>query len=243
MVDAHCHVDLYPDPQSILKESDALGIYTIAVTNLPSHFKMGYSHVLPYKKTRLALGMHPLHAKHHLKEMGLFKECIDKTSYIGEIGLDFSKEGINTSTLQLNTFNEILNLLTTKNKLLSLHSRKAEKQVIDHLIKYEIKNAIFHWYTGTLSLVPKIAEAGYFFSVNPAMLNSISGQNVIKQIPLNRLLTESDGPFVQSQGTSVKPADMHALSKKIAELKELSQDEIDLSIKNNFTFLISSISK
>lgn len=241
MVDAHCHVDLFPDPKSLLKESDALGIYTIAVTNLPSHFKMGFAHITPYKKTRLALGMHPLHAMHHVEQMPLFRECLNQTSYIGEIGLDFSKDGIETKTTQLNTFYEILELLKGRPKILSLHSRKAEDTVYQSLVKHSIRNAIFHWYTGSAKLIPVIAESGYFFSVNTAMLNSVSGRELIKSIPLRNILTESDGPFVQLKGRSAKPSDMAELEKQIAALKKIPTEQVVKIINNNFLSIITSV--
>ena len=78
---------------------------------------------------------------------------------------------------------------------MSVHSRKAEKEVFELLQEYEIKNVIFHWYSGPLNLIDKIIDAGYYFSINEAMTVSISGRKIINKIPQNRILTESDAPF------------------------------------------------
>lgn len=205
MIDTHCHIDLYDDPIQIIKECEHLGLMTIGMTNLPSHFKIGYKHLTNYKKVRLALGMHPLYADSHKKEIDLFIECLNKTSYIGEIGLDFSKEGVETKELQIETFKTILKLLKGKDKILSIHSRKAESEVLNFLVEYDIQSAIFHWYSGPIKLIDEIIKAGYFFSINPAMIKSKSGQEIIRRIPLTKVLTESDGPFIQHNGKSIKP--------------------------------------
>jgi len=60
MIDTHCHIDIYNDPMAIALECERNGVVTIAMTNLPSHFEMGYSHLKNLSKVRLALGMHPL---------------------------------------------------------------------------------------------------------------------------------------------------------------------------------------
>ena len=61
---------------------------------------------------------------------------------------------------------------------MSVHSRKAEKEVFELLQEYEIKNVIFHWYSGPLNLIDKIIDAGYYFSINEAMTVSISGRKL-----------------------------------------------------------------
>ncbi|MCG8576771.1 MAG: TatD family hydrolase, partial [Flavobacteriales bacterium] len=143
----------------IVNESEKLGIITIGMTNLPSHFKMGHPHLKGLKKTRLALGMHPLMAENHSEEFPLFYEYFNKTSYIGEVGLDFSREGIETKDQQLNSFKKILEAVGNKPKILSIHSRKAEKEVLQLLKDYQIQNAIFHWYSGGLKLIDQIVDS------------------------------------------------------------------------------------
>lgn len=243
MFDVHCHVDLYPNPLLIANECESLGINTIAMTNLPSHFKLGYNNLLPFKKIRLALGMHPLYANRHPEEFPLFRELISKTSYIGEIGLDFSKEGIATKSIQLSTFENILFELKGQKKILSLHSRNAESETLNLLLKYDIKSAIFHWYTGGLNLISEIAKAGYYFSINPAMIKSNRGQEIIKKIPSQNILTESDGPFIEHKGRSVKPSDLGVITSFLSLLWNMSVDDTQKLIDSNFKRLISSLSK
>ena len=126
MIDTHCHFDMIPHPETYLRQREQAGDIVIGMTNLPSHFKMGFLHVKGYKHIRLALGLHPLLASENKNELPLFNRLLDQTSYIGEIGLDFSKEGLPTRDDQVTILRKLLEKLEGKKKIISVHSRKAE---------------------------------------------------------------------------------------------------------------------
>ncbi|SIS49895.1 Qat anti-phage system TatD family nuclease QatD [Belliella pelovolcani] len=241
IVDTHCHIDLYPNPRQVLEGSVQANITVLAMTNLPSHFEMGYSHFQSLKRIRLALGMHPLMANSHKKEFDLFLKNLNKTSYIGEVGLDFSKEGISTKEIQIDTFSKILNSISGQNKILSIHSRKAEKEVLELLIKNNIQSAIFHWYSGGLNLIDQIVREGYYFSVNPAMVKSLNGKKIIAKIPLNKLLLESDGPFIKNNQKTLHPWELKEMFSHISHLKGVNFCEVEKQIETNFYTLISDL--
>lgn len=242
MIDTHCHIDMYKNPHSIAEESEKLGIITIGMTLLPSHFELGYKHVLKYKKVRLALGLHPLKSELHADEFNNFVYFLDHTSYIGEIGLDFSKEGIQTKSLQIDSFKKILFSLKGKRKIISLHSRRAEKNVLEMLVEYDIQNAIFHWYTGPAKLIKDIIDQGYYFSINPAMIRSANGKKRISLIPKHRVLTESDGPYVLIQNTPIKPKNVDLVLEYLSKLWKVSFDRVNEQIHNNFNDLLKKLS-
>ncbi len=241
MLDTHCHIDLYKNPEEILKECIKENLTVISMTNLPSHFEKGYPYFKLLKKIRLALGMHPLYAQYHKKEFGLFLKNLSKTSYIGEIGLDFSKEGYATKDVQIETFTRILESITGKKKVLSLHSRRAEKNVLELLLQYEIKTAIFHWYSGPLSLIDKIVGGGYYFSINSAMVESENGKKIIERIPYERILIETDGPFIEYKGSQIKPIDSTAILSSISKFWNKKTEETQIIINSNFKTLINTI--
>jgi len=116
IIDTHCHIDLYPNPNLVIKELEKQNIITIGMTNLPSHFNMGFRHTRNLRKVRLALGMHPLMALNHSSEFPEFYRSLKLTSYIGEIGLDFSQEGIETKDIQIDSFNKILEAVSKEKK-------------------------------------------------------------------------------------------------------------------------------
>ncbi len=115
IIDTHCHFDMMPNPEQYLKQQEVKKNISIGMTNLPSHFLLGYEHVRQYKFSRLALGFHPLYASENKSELRLFSQCLDKTSYIGEIGLDFSNEGLKTKDDQIFVLEKVLQpLLSNK---------------------------------------------------------------------------------------------------------------------------------
>ena len=226
IIDTHCHFDMMPNPEAYISAKEKAGDIVIGMTNLPSHFKMGFLHVKGYKHIRLALGLHPLLASENKNELPLFNRLLDQTSYIGEIGLDFSKEGLPTRDDQVTILRKLLEKLEGKKKIISVHSRKAEKELFDLLCEYNINNVIFHWYTGPIDLIPSIISKGYYFSINEAMTISNKGRAIIKVIPRNRILTESDAPF--NNKTDIKEAQINM---------HITENEV----KNNFMELLSRI--
>ena len=195
IIDTHCHFDMMPQPEAYISQKEQAGDIVIGMTNLPSHFQMGQPYLKGYKHIRLALGLHPLLAAESNSEVTLFKRLVNQTSYIGEIGLDFSKEGIATKDVQVAVLRELLYAIRGKKKIVSVHSRKAEKELLALLCEYEIENVIFHWYSGPLNLIDDIVNEGYYFSINEAMTLSESGRRIISKIPTDRILTESDAPY------------------------------------------------
>ena len=228
IIDTHCHFDMMPHPEAYISAKEKAGDIVIGMTNLPSHFRMGQPHLRSFKHVRLALGLHPLLASENKNELPLFNCLLDQTSYIGEIGLDFSKEGITTKNDQVFILRKLLEKLEGKKKIISVHSRKAEKELFDLLCEYNINNVIFHWYSGPIDLIPSIIAKGYYFSVNEAMTVSKNGQNIIDRIPRDRILTESDAPYNNKAN----------ISKTLINLA-MSEEEINY----NFNNLIAKIRK
>lgn len=226
IIDTHCHFDMMPHPEAYISAKEKAGDIVIGMTNLPSHFKMGFPHVKRYKHIRLALGLHPLLASENKNELPLFNCLLGQTSYIGEIGLDFSKEGLSTRDDQVFVLRKLLEKIKGKKKIISVHSRKAENELFDLLCEYNIQNVIFHWYTGPIDLIPSIISKGYYFSINEAMTISNKGRAIIKVIPRNRILTESDAPF--NNKTDIKEAQINM---------HITENEV----KNNFMELLSRI--
>lgn len=195
MIDVHCHFDMMPNPEAYVRQKENAGDIVIGMTNLPSHFQMGKPYIMHYKHIRLGLGFHPLLVAENKNELPLFKRMVDETSYIGEIGLDFSREGYASREEQIIVLKEVLTVLRGKRKIISVHSRRAEKELLGLLGEYNIENVIFHWYSGSVNLIPAILERGYYFSINEAMTLSRSGKSIIDKIPQDRILMETDAPY------------------------------------------------
>lgn len=117
IIDTHCHFDMIPNPEAYISAREKAGDVVIGMTNLPSHFRMGQPHLNKFKHIRLALGFHPLLAAENKSELALFRKFLSQTSYIGEIGLDFSRDGISTKDEQISVLREILAELRGKKKI------------------------------------------------------------------------------------------------------------------------------
>jgi TatD DNase family protein len=241
MIDTHCHLSLINNANSILLECEEKKIITIAMTNLPSEFEKLYFSFRDKKYIRLALGFHPELIYENKNEFLLFEKLIDETSYIGEIGMDFANGGLNTKMEQMYYFEKILSLLRNKRKIISIHSRKAEKEILNALNNYNICNVIFHWYSGPLYLIKEIVNSGYYFSINPSMVISNNGCRIIKEIPLENILTETDAPFTKIKGISTKPADIIFVLRNLSKLFDIPVEIIECKIKTNFYNMLKFI--
>ncbi len=242
MIDAHCHIDLYSKPTEVADRTNRANVLTILVTNLPSAFEKSCPHIKQFPNIRLALGLHPLLASQHQAERKSFQNLIDKTSYIGEIGLDFSPTGFQTKNIQIDSFRFIFNTINKKPKFITLHSRRAESAVLDLLeeVNYPFP-VVFHWYSGSLSVLEKAVEKGHYFSINTAMIESPNGQKIINRIPPERILTESDGPFVKYKSRIVEPTDVSIVERFLAEAGSVSTSQVRNKIRENFMKIISPI--
>ena len=241
MLDSHCHLDRCPDPIDTARRAGDRGVFIVAVTNLPSHFKAGLPHARQMKRVRLALGLHPLAADQHKPELKLVDELFDETSFIGEVGLDFSRGGRATADAQLASFRLVAERLSAAPKFVTLHSRGAERAALEILRAFRVGPCVFHWYSGPLTVLEQAVADGHFFSVNPAMTASKNGRKVIAAIPPDRLLTESDAPYATFQGRPNNPWDVGVVECHIADLWRKSASDVRASVWSNFRRLLEPL--
>ncbi|MEM5014568.1 TatD family hydrolase [Niallia taxi] len=195
LTDMHVHIDYFEDYIQFFKAFEDKKIYALFVTNLPEIFKKCNQTFPSSKYVKLGLGFNPQLAGKYNFNKGLFDNLLSKTKYIGEVGLDYSNEFKAERATQRDAFEHISHQAGQLNKIMSIHSRKAEEDVLNILMNNNVKSAVFHWYTGKKETLFKILDQGYYFSVNYSMLNTKSGLEIIKLIPLDRLLIETDAPF------------------------------------------------
>ena len=132
-MDAHMHFDLYDNRNEVLRYVQQKESYTIAVTNLPQLFEKYKHQYMGNKYFQLALGFHPELVYQYSNQQMLFKELINETRFIGEIGLDYTKKSKEDVMCQTEIFEKIIKWCSGKNKILSVHSRSASKKVVDIL--------------------------------------------------------------------------------------------------------------
>jgi len=235
LFDTHLHIDLYKDYQKIIEEIENNSIYTISMTNAPSVFRKACQIVRGCKYIKTALGFHPELVKQRYYEIESFSEFIHETTYIGEVGLDFSNANDEERTMQKKAFERIL-LLCRKNpkKVLSIHSRKAVADVLSLLGNNFPGIVILHWFSGNMNLLKQAIQQGCYFSINIAMLSTMSSRQIVGEIPIDKLLLESDGPFVTINNNLVRPLDIKIVVERIAKIKNLDLEATSRIIEENF---------
>lgn len=241
MLDAHCHIDLYPNPVAVIEEAAANRVTVVAVTNLPSHYEQGLPHVQGHNHIKFALGLHPLMAAQHHTELARFLQLLPRVSFVGEVGLDFSREGASTADVQMASFRKVLHGLTDRPRFVSLHSRRAEDRMLDLLEEYKVTSAVFHWYTGKMTTLERAVEAGNYFSINPAMISSKTWTNLLARIPRNRILSETDGPYFQIDGISAKPGDVARVLEALALAWNEPVAQVEQRLHQNFGDILKRI--
>ncbi len=237
LVDAHCHINFFKNAGEIAVNSEKFKVHTIYVTTLPSQFDMTYGYVKQLEYIYPALGFHCLEQNYDPKrEKELFLHHIDNTDFIGEIGLDFSRKAQQSKESQLSIFTFVLQSIYRKNKILSVHSLNAEEKVLELLLEYNIEKVIFHWYLGSIGILNKVIKAGYYFSVNISMSKSKRGQNIISKIPKERILVETDAPFIKG----VLPYTNEEIYRYLSEIWCVDVNVVKKQVLKNFNNLIYS---
>lgn len=237
-IDTHCHLDLFRDPLKTL--DDAPRTVAVLVTELPSQYRLLAVRFRGDRRVRVALGLHPLKAATaSALELSQLTRQLANTEYVGEVGLDFSAHGRDTKAEQLRVFDRLLAQPALKHKVITVHSRGAEAVVIERLQAAGVI-AILHWYTGPARLIDEALAAGLYFSINPAMLRTEKGKVLIANLPHDRTLTESDGPFAKARGHQAAPADMAALVTEIARIWGRQPDEVREQVYDNMARLYAA---
>lgn len=238
-IDTHFHLDLSDNDKNAADRIEKERIYTLAVTNAPRVFKHSQELCRGKKYIKPALGYHPEIIPVIGDELKLFEKFFPETRYIGEIGLDYSNSSIEEKNEQVRIFRHIIDLCETSgDKVLSIHSRKAENDVVDIIGKDFKGKVILHYYSGGVTPLKKAIEYGFYFSVNYAMTKSANGRTIISKIPIKRILTESDGPFVSIVNQKANPTNINLLVDELSKIFNMSSKQMAIKILDNFRKLL-----
>ena len=137
-------------------------------------------------------------------------------------------------------FEFFLEAAKEQNKIVNLHTRGAEKEVLVLLKKYEIQRAIIHWYSGPLDILDKLVDTGAYFTIGVEVLDSEHITTIAQVLPAERLLTETDNPGGQMwlRGILGMPSLIKEVIQILAEVKNTTEQVIIQTIETNFARLI-----
>jgi TatD DNase family protein len=243
LVDLHCHVDLYPSPSQIIKDCDNKGIRTLAVTTTPKAWPGNKRFTDKSKYVRPALGLHPKLISERVSEFDLFNNYLPEAKYIGEVGLDKRMSNKRSFDLQSEILSQILITCSkTEGKILSLHGVRAWSELLDLLennLNFRHCRVILHWFTGSKKQLERAVEMGCYFSLNIKNFQSKNSQSILEALPIDRVLTETDGPFVKIGKRAAHPADVSRVVAQCAHLWNITSGETVNIILNNFRRIVS----
>ncbi|MFL5821486.1 MAG: TatD family hydrolase [Solirubrobacteraceae bacterium] len=216
-VDAHVHLGRYPDPSAILRDVESERIVCVSVTDTPSEYRDAVAWLRRPPLVEVALGVHPLRAGElGGRELSLFDDLVGGCGWVGEVGLDGSPDGRPTLPAQRRAFERVLAHPATRGKVLTVHSRGAETEVVAALARARVA-AVLHWYRGSLDDAEAALAAGLHFSINPAMVRCGGARRLLAALPPERVLTETDGPYTSVGPRPSAPRDVGVVLAVLAE--------------------------
>lgn len=242
-VDFHCHVDLYKDHSALIAECDQERVATLAVTTTPKAWPRNRELASKSAHVRIALGLHPQLVSERESELPLFERYLSDARYVGEIGLDAGPRFYRSFPAQERVFERILRACAEQGgKILTVHSVRAVGKVLNHIenvLPQDRGRVVLHWFTGTSAEARRAVALGCYFSINGEMLRSPKLRQLVGGLPLDRLLTETDGPFVERDRQPLRPLDVGHTVAELAEVQSLSMTAMEDVILQNLRRLTS----
>lgn len=237
--DFHCHVDLDSNPPDLIQKCEEYQVAVLAVTTTPKAWSQNLEWTRGSRFVHAAVGLHPELVGERFSEIELLEQHIADTHLVGEVGLDGSSKYRNVYFKQKEVFERAL-IAANKHggRVISIHSRKAARDVLRAIERHIDRTrvlCVLHWFSGSIGELREALRLGCYFSVNSSMLASKGGTKLIESIPLDRLLTETDSPFVKVKGRPSTPWDTVELVGPISELFGLPSNEISETMWRNST--------
>lgn len=241
-VDFHCHMDLYKDHATVIAECDREAIAALTVTTTPKAFRRNRELAAGSKYVRVALGLHPQLVAEREAELPLLERQLAETRYVGEIGLDAGPRFYRSFEAQERVFERILRACAEqRGKVLTLHSVRAVSKVLGHLERHappDRARSVLHWFTGTAAEAKRAVDLGCYFSINAEMLKVPKHRAMVAALPADRLLTETDGPFVETGGRPARPRDVAQAVAELAVLRKTTAEQMGKQITANLGVLL-----
>ena len=250
MIDSHCHLDHEPLAENlsqVILRSKNIGLDKIlTISTTTSSFSKIVDIVNFDPMIYGTFGIHP----HETNLEFVKKETIVKNIKsnkkiigVGETGLDFYYNNSNKVN-QINSFENHINASIDLNVPIIVHSRNAELETFEILDKYKKENLkiLMHCFTGTSNFAEKLMKFNTYFSASGIITfkNSTDLQKTFKIIPEDKLLVETDSPFLTPmpmRGKKNEPSYIKYTLEKLAELKNFNIKNLDNITTNNFNKL------
>ncbi|MFC2045552.1 TatD family hydrolase [Chloroflexota bacterium] len=243
LVDTHAHLEEIKNLEYAITEAKSIGIAAIIAvgSDYESNQKILQLAQVYSNFVYPALGLHPWYIKESNidRDLEYIEAHIGEAVGVGEIGLDYHKKvrALADKDLQKSVLREILKIAVRYDKPALIHSRYAWRDALSLVEEVQLKNGVFHWYTGTSSVLREIVDHGYYISATPAVEYHEEHRRAVKEIPLDRLLLETDSPVVYGRGNEFEyesqPVHVIRALRGTASLKGISEFDIAETTTDN----------
>lgn len=256
-VDSHCHLDrlelekLGMDLPAVLQAAKAQQVeHMLCVSVSLAEFPAMAALVQNYPQVSVSCGEHPLHQTDVLDVALLQQLAADpKVVAVGETGLDYFYSP-DTKQLQQEAFISHIEVANQLNKPLIVHTRDAKADTLAILRQYQAQRCggVLHCFTEDWETAKAALDLGFYISFSGIMTfkNADPLREVVKQVPLDRLLIETDSPYlapVPYRGKTNQPAYVSAVAAAVADIKGVSIEQLAKLTSENFYQLFPLVKK
>ena len=254
-VDSHCHLDRLdksgPELDMVVDNALAAKVeHMLCVAVSVKEFAQMKAAVSEYPCVSMSCGVHPLHNQDVCDHQTLLAHCAQpEVVAVGETGLDYYYSE-DTAEVQMRSFIDHIKVANEVNKPLIIHTRNAQEDTLNALQKYYDVNtgAVLHCFTESLDMARAAIDMGIYISISGIVTFASAKdlQNTVKQIPLDKLLIETDSPWlapVPFRGKKNEPKHVVEVAKFIANLKGISLEALAQHTTNNFYQLFKQINR
>lgn len=245
LTDTHCHLfkEYFDDIDKVINDAKENNVnrYINNATNLENCREV----IITSKNNKdvyYSLGIHPDSVEDNLEELRqLVIDNLNDEKFvaIGEIGLDYHY-GKENKSRQIEVFEYQLALAEEFNLPVIVHSREATQDTLDCIKKYKVKGTL-HCFNGSLEIAKEYIKLGFYFGVNGVItFKNAKIDEVIKEIPIERILLETDTPYLTPEPFrkySNEPKYILIIAQYIARLYDISLEDVMKITEENVTNL------
>jgi TatD DNase family protein len=246
IIDSHCHLDYEPlisDINKIIlnaKKNNVTNLLTIG-TSLESSKKV-LEIVEEYENVYGAIGIHPNSTTNNLSDLNELVDIKKKSKKIiafGETGLDYFYKRSEKND-QIQSFEKHIEFAISEKVPVIIHTRDADEDTISIIKKYYTKTKfLIHCFTGSLDFAKNLLDLECLISFSGIITfkKSTDLRNVVKYVPMEKMLIETDSPYLSPdpfRGKSNEPANVKIVAENIAFIKEISFEEVANLTTSNF---------
>ena len=252
MIDSHCHLDhepLFSNLSDVIKRSKEIGLKKILTISTSLESFKNIKKIIDIDEMIYGtIGLHPHETSNNTMNTDYIVEHArkyEKIIGVGETGLDFYYENSKKND-QIESFIKHIEASIDLKYPLIVHSRSAETETFDILNSYKNTDIkiLMHCFTGSKEFAKKLMSLNAYFSASGIITfkNSLELQETFKFISNDRILIETDSPFlapIPMRGKKNEPSYIKYTLKKLSELKSINFDDLDAITTNNFEKLFS----